>query len=122
MAELTNGDQLLRAYAILSSLRDGLPENHWLGQRWVEQFNTALSRLEAALGISLAEFKLPAGELKRLIETQWENPDTGEHHVTYEQELSCERSVLLQRLNAVLMYFTGLQSGDQAKIGFRRNG
>jgi hypothetical protein len=37
--------------------------------------------------------------------------------VTYRKGLWCKRGVLMHKLDSVLTYFTGLQSGQKSKIG-----
>jgi hypothetical protein len=38
--------------------------------------------------------------------------------VTYLEGLWCERAILMQKLDSVLVYFTGLQDREENKIGF----
>lgn len=112
---MTNGDQILRAYATLSALRDNAPEGYEVHEKWVHEYNGAIENLEKSLGIDLTEFKVPNNELQRSIASS--NYVTGQ--VTYRDGLWCERAILMQKLASVLAYFTGLQGGQEKQIGFR---
>jgi hypothetical protein len=104
---MTNGDQILRAYATLSSLRDNIPEGYKVHEKWVHEYNGAIEKLEKALGIDLTDFKVPNNELKR-------SKASGNR-----DGLWCERAILMQKLASTLAYFTGLQGGQERQIGFR---
>ncbi|MDA2933297.1 hypothetical protein MYX82_03030 [Acidobacteria bacterium AH-259-D05] len=112
---MTDGDQILRAYAALTSLRANVPDQHEVQERWVREYNGALERLEGSLGIELQEFKVPGDALKKSIASI--NTRTG--RTTYRSGLWCERSVLMHKLDSVLQYFTGLNNGKDKGIGFR---
>ena len=116
MATSTNdGDQILRAYAAITSIRANVPERHEVEARWVNEFNTAIEKLEKSLGIDLQEFKVPQDALKRYVASC--NSLTSD--VTYLEGLWCERAILMQKLDSILVYFTGLEDRDDKKIGFR---
>jgi hypothetical protein len=110
-----DGDQILRAYATITSIRDNVPERHEVEARWVIEFNAAIERLEKSLGIDLQEFKVPQDALKRYVASC--NSLTSD--VTYLEGLWCERAILMQKLDSVLVYFTGLQERQDKKIGFQ---
>ena len=107
-------DQILRAYATITSIRANVPERHEIEERWVKEFNVAIAKLEKSLEIDLQEFKVPQDALKRFVASC--NSLTND--VTYLEGLWCERAILMQKLDSVLMYFTGLQDRDDNKIGF----
>ena len=112
---MNNGDQILRAYAAITSIRANVPERHEVEERWVNEFNSAIEKLEKSLGIDLQEFKVPQDALKRFVASC--NSQTGD--VTYLDGLWCERAILMQKLDSVLVYFTGLQDREDTQIGFR---
>ena len=112
---LNDGDQILRAYAAITSIRANVPERHEVEERWVIEFNAAIERLEKSLGIDLQEFKVPQDALKRYVASC--NNLTSV--VTYLEGLWCERAILMQKLDSVLVYFTGLQERQDKKIGFQ---
>ena len=113
--KMTNGDQILRAYSTLSSLRDNVPKGYEVHEKWMHEYNGAIERLEKSLGIDLTEFKVPNSGLQKSIVSS--NYMTG--RVTYRDGLWCERAILMQKLASVLVYFTGLQGGQEKHIGFR---
>lgn len=112
---MTNGDQILRAYAILRSLSENVPVSYEVDEKWVHEYNGAIEKLERSLGTDLADFMVPNSELRRSIASR--NYRTG--RITYRDGLWCERAILMQRLASVLAYFTGLQGGQEKQIGFR---
>jgi hypothetical protein len=112
---MNDDDQILRAYAIITSIRANVPERHEVEERWVIEFNLAIGKLEKSLGIDLQEFKVPQDALKRFVASC--NSLTND--VTFLEGLWCERSILLQKLDSALVYFTGLQDREGNRIGFR---
>lgn len=112
-----NGDQMLRAYATISSLRTNVPNEYEVDEAWVREFNNALGKIEASLDINLQEFKVPQDALYRSVASS--NYLTEEVH--YRDGLWCRREVLLHKIDSVLTYFTGLQGGQERQIGFRRS-
>ena len=48
---MNDGDQILRAYAAITSIRANVPERHEVEERWVNEFNAAIEKLEKSLGI-----------------------------------------------------------------------
>jgi hypothetical protein len=83
-------------------------------EKWVQQYNSTIERLSATLGRDLSEFQVPPGELRRAVE----NHNILSGRTTYTQDLWCERAVLMQKLDAVLTYFNGLQKGQDRSVGF----
>ena len=111
---MNDNDQILRAYATITSMRANVPERPHIEERWVNEFNTAIEKLEKSLDIDLQEFKVPQDALKRFVASC--NSLTGD--VTYLDGLWCERAILMQKLDSVLVYFTGLEDREDNKIGF----
>lgn len=111
---MNHDDQILRAYAVITSIRANVPERHEIEARWVNEFNGAIEKPEKSLGIDLQEFKVPQDALKRFVASC--NSLTND--VTYLEGLWCERAILMQKLDSVLVYFTGLQDREDYKIGF----
>jgi hypothetical protein len=113
---MANEDEVLRAYSILASLRKNVPQGRNVQAKWANEFNAALAKLEKSLAISLEEFKVPEAEFHQLVGSR--NYLTGE--VGHMPGLWCDRDFLMQRLDSVLNYFTGLQGEGEKRIGFRK--
>lgn len=113
---MSKGDQLLRAYATISSLRTNVPNDYEVEERWVREFNGAVQQIQDALGVDLQDFRVPQDALYRSEATR--SYLTGE--VSYRDGLWCRREVLMYKIDSVLTYFTGLQDGKERQIGFRR--
>ncbi len=111
---MSDDDQILRAYAAITSIRANVPERPQIEERWVNEFNAAIEKLEKSMDIDLQEFKVPQDALKRFIASC--NSMTND--VTYLEGLWCERAILMQKLDSVLVYFTGLQDREDNTIGF----
>ena len=111
---MSDDDQILRAYATITSMKANVPERPQIEERWVIEFNTAIEKLEKSLSIDLQEFTVPQDALKRFVASC--NSLTND--VTYLEGLWCERAILMQKLDSVLVYFTGLQDREDNKIGF----
>ena len=47
---MNHDDQILRAYAVITSIRANVPERHEIEARWVNEFNCAIEKLEKSLG------------------------------------------------------------------------
>lgn len=115
-AAMAKGDQLLRAHALLTSLAGNLPEGFEVEERWVQEYHNALGMLETATSSDLTEFKVASTDRYRSVATR--NTLSGE--VTYRDGLYCRREVLLAKIDASLRYFTGVQTGQDRQIGYRR--
>lgn len=112
---MTNNDQTLRAYALLSSLRENIPNERDIEEKWVVDYHNVINKLEDLYGIDLYDFKVPVDRLKQII--AWQNLTSGAK--SYLEGLWCDREILMYKLDAVLSYFSGLSSGQESKIGFR---
>ena len=113
---MANGDKLLRGYAVLSSLKANLPDQYEVEAEWVRRFNAAVEAVEQGSGIDLTEFKVPERELYRSIATS----STITDEVTYRDGMRLQRNSLMQRIDAILAYFTGLPGDAQRLIGFAK--
>lgn len=77
--------------------------------------NSAVEKLEKSLGIDLQEFKVARNALeKSAASSNYLTSGT-----TYRDGLWCERAVLMQKIDSILTYFTGLQGKQDKQIGFR---
>jgi len=108
-------DQILRGYSVLKALKGNIPKYFEVSERWVSEFHTAIEKLEKATGLDLAEFRFDPRDLGKSVASS--SSLTGE--VKYREGLWCKRDLLMQKLDAVLGYFTGLQTGQNRQIGFR---
>src|SRR3990170_3271638 len=107
-AIMTNSDEILRSYSLLSAIKTNLPDTYEIEERWVKEYHDALAKIEIATARNLADFKLSSDDLRKSIASG--NYLTGE--VTYREGLYCERNRLLQKLDAILTYFTLLQTPE----------
>lgn len=113
---MSNSDELLRSYAIISSLKENIPETHEISDSWVKEFHAAIAKLESSTGLDLSDFKVSSEHIKKSVGSS--NYLT--HEVHYRQGLWCERSVLIHKISSILVYFTGLNTAPEKKIGFGR--
>lgn len=112
---MANDDELLRAFALISSLKENIPDDFEVSADWVIEYHNALDKVEKQIGKSLTEFRVQEKNLKRLLASG--NYLTGE--MTYTEGLWCERSILLQKVGAVLTYLQLLLKPPDKTIGFR---
>ncbi len=112
--DAVNRDELLRAYATLTSLRSQLPDRY-IKERWSMEYNQALIRVGDALGIDLSEFEVPDEYLS------WEiSSISGSGRVTHRGD---QRKVDVQlfraKFDAVLNYLKLLMPAEDARrMGF----
>lgn len=112
-----NGSQLLEAYSRLKSLRQNVPEND-VHEKFVAEYHQILALLEQASGANLENFRLPAGEIRRVVVSG--NFLTGEKH--YSQDLYCDHNFFVMKVDAVLMMFEVMLTvgpGSKSPIGFK---
>ncbi len=111
-----HGDKVARAYARLVGLKESLPEQIHVSERFLEEHHEALQHL-SDLGIDVAEFRVRPEDLERI----WEggNSVTGENF--YSKERYIQRALLLAKLTAVLTYFSLQDSPGhpERQIGFK---
>lgn len=107
-------DEILRAYSIISSLKSNIPDNYEIEKYWVDQYHAAIEKLEKSTNIDLSDFRIPDNRLDHPVVSL--NVRTGEP--IYGEGFVCERSVLIQKLDAILIYFSGINTGKNKTIGF----
>jgi hypothetical protein len=105
-------DEIMRAFALISSIKTNIPDSYVVNKDWVIEYHNALDKVEKAIGKSLFEFKVPEKNIERSFHPS--NLSTGEG--TY--SLCCDRSILLQKVDAVLTYLQLLLKPVDRKIGF----
>ena len=111
-------DEIAKAFSMLSSLKQNIPNNYQVDQSWVEDFHTALQQIESATGASLQEFRVSPQELKR--EKSGGNYVTGEVH--YSGRTVVERTRLMLKVDAVLGFFQYEQDKPtKGKLGFSKS-
>lgn len=108
--------ELLKAYALLQSLRQNLPESFEVSREWVDDYHSRLDSLEKLSGQDLKEFRVPDSDLHRQV--------TGGNYLTGQTtygNVVVNRSRLLLKVDALLSYFL-FQTSEQKKapIGFRK--
>tara|TARA_B100000315_G_scaffold74487_1_gene68241 strand:- start:325 stop:675 length:351 start_codon:yes stop_codon:yes gene_type:complete len=112
---MNQGDLITRAYSILTSLKNNIPDAYEIQQKWPLQFNDEVNRLEKALQVDLSEFKVPESELHRSVVSY----NTLSDETNYREGLWIERSSLMHKLESLLTYFSILNSPEEGKIGFK---
>lgn len=105
-------DEVAKAYALLSSLKNNIPKDVHVDKSWVDDYHSALRKIEASTGTDLQDFNISPHELER--ETTGGNYLTHETH--YSGRTVIERSRLLVKADAVLTFF----QIPKGKIGFRK--
>lgn len=106
-------DALKRAFAVLSSLKENLPNKHEIPEKYVLEYHRIVKDL-AAQGYSLEEFKIPESEITRRLRSY--NGMTDES--TYSKEKYVERPFLMTKLDALLSYFSLVVDDSKPPIGF----
>lgn len=99
---MSSTDEFAKSYSILTSLLKNLPPERDVDEKWVHQYHAEVARLEKAAGIKLDDFKVPGSELER---REIGHGGLGRGPI-YSRALSCERSVLVHKLEALLGYFS----------------
>jgi hypothetical protein len=111
-------DEIAKAFALLSSLKQNIPNNYQVEQSWVHDFHNALQQIESATSTSLHEFRVSPQELAR--ETIGGNYLTGE--VDYSGRMVVERTRLMLKVDAVLEFFHYIKEKPaKGKLGFSRS-
>ncbi len=110
---MSNVDKLRRAFSILNSLKQNVPQNHEISEKYVIEYHRVLEELQKQ-GIDIQEFKIEPAQVKpRLISS---NSLTGER--TYSEGKYIERSFFLMKLDSLLGYFTLTIEDRKPQIGF----
>ena len=107
-------DMILRAYSLILSIQKNIPDNYQVSDRWTKEYHSALDKVERYIGSKLEEFRITQSDIKKSIGSS--NSITGE--VRYRDGLWCERTILLQKVEAVLTYLQFLLKPEDRKIGF----
>lgn len=111
---MTAGDLILRAFSRLTALRENIPDDTKVPEKWARDFHDIITSLEQAATLGLNEFYVPNSEFGR--RASGGNYLTGETY--YMDGLWVERARLLQQIDSLLHYFTGLSSEQEKRIGF----
>jgi transcriptional regulator with XRE-family HTH domain len=102
-----NQERLIKARARLKALRSHVPNSRYVRYRYVQEFHSILDELGETSSCDLADFMIPEDDCSY----------TGN---TYRiEDLYCERSFLLMRVDGVLAYFVLKASHKRARIGFK---
>ena len=110
-------DEIMRAFALINSIKENIPKNYEVSEGWVIEYHNALDKAEKALEISLDDFRVPQERLKRVEAGGIVLPNKKE--IRYREGLWCDCSILLQKVDAVLTYLQLLLKPEDRKIGFR---
>ncbi len=107
-------DQLTQAYARLKAMKDNLPDNYEVDQKYLDEYHQILDLLQTASGSDLKAFRVQASEIHR--ETTGGNYISGE--VYYSDRLVCERAYLAMKIDGVLGFFTIKTAPKRKEFGF----
>lgn len=111
-----NQDVILRAYAVLSSLRKNIDqpsitEYGSIKSSYVEEFHGVLKSLEE-IGMNVSQFYIPASEIEpRLLSSSLEGD-------THSPDKYVRKSYFLTKVDAILMYFDMKATKPRKTIGF----
>lgn len=104
----------MRAYARIDSIKKTIPDVFEIDENWVQEYHAAIKQVSTEIDSDLSEFELNRNRLYRSVSSS--NYLTGE--VNYRDGLWCERSVLLQKVEALLTYLQLLLQRPGGKMGF----
>lgn len=108
-------DKIIRIYSRLSALRQNLPNNYNIHEKYLKEYHEIIDLLEKEISNSLNEFKIPIIEVKPQITGG--DYSTGETY--YSEDNYCEKSLFLSKLDAILSYFSiAYLSEEKRTIGF----
>lgn len=110
-----NQDELVRALAMLSSLRKNIEKMGLVPEEYVREYHTVLDRLEK-MRIDVAEFRIQPSAMQSkptavLVSKHGNSND-------YSQEKCIAGPFILTKLNALLGYFEIITSEKPKSIGF----
>ena len=108
--------KIIEAYSRLKALKEHVP-GPFVDTKYVREFHLILDPLEESSGTSLATFKIPETEIKRVITSVRRGREA-----TYSKEPHCERAFFDMRLDGVLTMFELLLNagaGSKGAIGFK---
>jgi hypothetical protein len=115
-------EQIIRAYARLTSLKDNLQSVYSINEKYIKEYHEIIQIIEEALNISLKEFKIPENEIKHELRSSWPSiPSLGRKAgATYSKDRYCERALFMSKLDALLSYFKiKYLSSEKTEIGFQ---
>ena len=105
-------EKLIEAYALLKGLRDNLPQADTVEEKYVAQFHQILGIREKVTGADLANFRVPASEVRR----RYAGGDGISSWYTDFPE--CDRPYLMMKVDGVLTLFLIQQSSEKKVVGF----
>lgn len=116
---MATNDQLLRALSTIKGIKATLPDHYVVEAHWANEFNSAIQKMEKALGIGLEEYKIPTHQIKP--EPAFLDQESG--GPIYSKELFCDHAILLQKVDSVLEYASNyLESrSDETKECLKRD-
>jgi hypothetical protein len=97
--DVNKKDKITRAYSRLVALRKNTPEQVYVDEEWVGQYQQALQHL-ADLGFDIDEFKIPEQWLKNRVAV------SGPGRTRYRKEREVHTSKFLSKLDAAVEYFS----------------
>ena len=109
-------DALIRAYAMLSSLRKNIEQLSGVEEKYVNEFHIVLDKLEK-IDISVSEFRISDSEVQPRV-TMTKFGSGGAEH-SYSDEKYVDKALILVKLDALLNYFEIITAEKPRKIGFR---
>ena len=115
-------ETILRAYSRLVALKQNLPKNYDIHEKYVRDYHEIVDLLARETNSSLDEFKVPESEIQHRVTSSWPSilsigQKAGK---TYSKDRYCERALLLSKLDALLSYFQiKYLSQEKPEIGFR---
>ena len=109
-------DEIIRAIAIVSSIKNNLPDYPVLELRWVDEYHRAIAKVEKTMVCNLAEFRVEQSSIKPI-------PVSGNYitgKMDYSDESFCAKAILLQKSEALLNYLNLLLQTPpvEKRIGF----
>jgi len=106
--------EIKKSYATLVALKNNLPKNDNIQEKYVRIFNSEIERLTNLGFNDLKEFKVPESEIKPLL-LGWNYITGGDKK--YSQERYVDREFLLIKVDSVLGFFSVHSSKEE--IGFK---
>jgi len=104
-------DNLMKIYNQLFALRENLPQEKFVGKKYVDEFHSLLNKLEIEVNYSMTDFRIGPSILQY---TSGISTSTGFEGFGEKQ---CERGFLLVKLDAILLQFRSEE--EKKTIGFQ---
>lgn len=115
--KMTQNDELIRALSTINGVKANLPDHYVVEAHWVEEYNSAIQKIENSLDINLEEYKVPTNMIKP--EPSFVNGETGE--AIYSKELFCERAILLHKVDSALEYIQNYTKNNSVGSEISKN-